>query len=164
MATEIHLVVDDIRSMFNVGAMFRACDIFGVKKLYLGGYTACPPRKEISKTALFADEYVPWEHNAHTWRIVDSLQKNGIHVAAIETEHPGFENKFFSLPDFEPPRRIALLLGNEVRGLPESLLKRVDSIVEIPMYGQKDSLNIAVAAGVALYDIREKLNRLRPLA
>lgn len=147
--TEIYLIAENIRSLFNVGAIFRSADVFGVSKIYLCGYTACPPRKEISKTALRAEEWISWEQQKDTLALVKKLKKNGVYVIALETG-----DKAISLPLFEPRYPLACVVGNEVTGVSEAVLSEVNEIVKIPMLGQKESLNVAIAASIALYGLR----------
>ena len=146
---EIYLVAHNVRSLFNVGAIFRTADVFGVSKIFLGGYTGTPPRNEISKVALGAEEWVPWEHKKHITTLLKQLKKQGILVVALETG-----SRATPLPKLKPRHPLVLVVGNEVKGLPKSILKIADLVVEIPMVGKKESLNVAVAAGIALYALR----------
>lgn len=151
---ELYVVCHNIRSLYNVGSIFRTADATGVTKLYLGGYTGYPPRKEIEKTALGAEGYVPWEHHPQTWRLLARLKAQGVHIVALENN---VRRASLDIYEFAPAFPLALLLGNEVRGLSEAMLRRADRVVHIPMYGRKESLNVAVAFGVAVY----ALNRHR---
>jgi len=151
--SEIYLIAQNIRSLFNIGSLFRCADVFGVAKIYLGGYTACPPRKEISKTALGAEEWVPWEKHWQTHVLVKKLKKQGIKIVVLETG-----SKALALPAFKPDFPMVLIVGSEVNGVSKSLIKLADEVVEIPMIGKKESLNVAVAASVALYDLNLKRN------
>lgn len=148
---KIYLIVDNVRSLFNVGSFFRCADVFGVSKVYLCGYTGCPPRKEISKVALGAEENIAWEHKKDAVRLVKKLKREGIMVVALETT-----SKATSLATFAPTYPLALIVGNEVEGVSRELLTMADKIVEIPMLGKKESLNVSVAAGVALYALRNQ--------
>ena len=146
---EIYLIAYNIRSLFNVGALFRTADVFGVTKVYLTGYTGAPPRREIAKVALGAETWIAWEKKFQTAAVVKDLQRQGVQVLALEiSKHSK------ALPKFKPRFPVALLVGNEVTGLPKRLLDLVDAAVEIPMLGKKESLNVAVAAGIALYALR----------
>ena len=147
---EIYLVVQNVRSLFNVGAMFRCADVFGVNKVYLCGYTGFPPRDQISKTALGADKWISWERKRQTVTLLKKLKKQGVHIIALESGEKGK-----SLSKFKPKFPLALVVGNEVNGITKNIIDLADEVVEIPMLGQKDSLNVAVAAGVALYQLRK---------
>jgi 23S rRNA (guanosine2251-2'-O)-methyltransferase len=142
---EFYVVCQNIRSLFNVGAIFRTSDAFGVDKIYLTGITGRPPRKEISKVALGAEEYISWEYYKQPARLIRELKTKGVTIVALEQ----VAGKTLNLNTWKPTFPLALLLGYEPKGLPKSLLKLADLIVEIPMYGQKESLNVAVAFGVA---------------
>ena len=146
---EIYLVAQNIRSLFNVGALFRCADVFGVIRVYLCGYTGCPPRTEISKTALGAETWIKWEHHRQTHTVLKKLQQQGVRVVALET---GRRSR--PLPKFRPTYPLALVVGNEVTGISPAILKLADAVVQIPMLGHKESLNVAVAAGIALYQLR----------
>ena len=146
---EIYLVAHNIRSLFNVGALFRTADVFGVTKIYLCGYTGTPPRYEISKVALGAESWIAWEHKKQITPLLKNLKNQGVQVVALEI---GKKSK--ALPKFKPKFPLALVVGNEVSGLPKSILDVASVNVEIPMVGKKESLNVAVAAGIALYALR----------
>ena len=133
-----------------MGAFFRTADAAAVTKLYLCGYTGQPPRKEISKVSLGGEENVPWEHHFQTWRVIERLQSKGISVIALEN-NIDFESK--NIWEFRPKFPSALLIGNENSGLSKGLLERVDAIVSIPMFGQKESLNVSVAMGIGVYEL-----------
>ena len=137
------VVLDNIRSRENVGSIFRTADAAGVSKIYLCGITPTPPHKKISKTALGAETYVPWEYHAQTWRLLRKLK-----VIALEQTRDS-QNIF----TFKSKFPIALLLGNEVKGLSSQILKHCDKKIFIPMYGRKENLNVSVAAGGALYQL-----------
>ena len=146
-------ILDDIRSMNNIGSVFRTADAFKVEKMYLCGITATPPHREIQKTALGADETVAWEHVQDVLTIVKDLQKNGYKVAAVEQ----VENSV-SLLDFQPRKgeKYAFIFGNEVFGVNQSVVEQADFCLEIPQYGTKHSLNISVTAGVVAWDFVSK--------
>ncbi len=150
---EFYVVCHNIRSMYNVGAIFRTADATGITKIYLGGYTPCPPKKEISKVALGAELTVPWEHRAQSWRLIDQLKAQGVEVVALENRIEGS----IDYRQYKPKFPLALVLGNEISGVSAGLLKRANAIIHIPMYGRKESLNVAVAFGIAAYE----LNRWR---
>jgi len=145
----LYLIANNIRSLFNVGALFRCADVFGVDKVFLCGYTATPPRKEISKTALGAEGWIAWEHQRQAGRLITNLKRDGVQIVALE-----INKKAIPLPKFQPRFPLALVVGNEVTGVNRSVLKSADAIVKIPMLGRKESLNVAVAAAVALYELR----------
>jgi len=148
---EIYLIAQNIRSLFNVGALFRCADVFGVKKIYICGYTGFPPRKEISKTALGAETWIPWERYWQTHLLIEKLKKQGIKIVVLET---GENSK--SLSEFKPEFPLALVVGSEVKGVSRKILDLADDVVEIPMVGKKESLNVAVAAAIALYQLNLK--------
>ena len=155
---KIYLILDNIRSLHNVGSMFRTADAFGVSKIYLCGYTGRPvdrvgrPVKEIEKTALGAQNTVPWEYVQQGRRVIERLKREKVQTVALENNVSGTA----ALKNFSPRFPVALVLGNEVKGLAHSILSRADAIVSIPMRGKKESLNVAVACGVALYALRHK--------
>ena len=151
----LYLVCENIRSLYNVGAIFRTADAAGVTRLFLCGYTPQPPRGEISKVALGAEENVLWEHHVQSWRLIERLRARGVQIVALENHVS--DKTTLDYREFRPDYPLVLLVGNEVTGLSAGLLRRADSIIELPMYGQKESLNVAVACGIALYE----LNRWR---
>jgi len=148
---EIYLIAQNIRSLFNVGSLFRSADVFGISKIYLCGYTATPPNPKIAKVALGADTFVPWEKYYQTHLLIPKLKKQGVKIYALETG-PRTKN----LTTFKPQFPCALIVGNEVKGISKKILSQADAIVSIPMLGQKESLNVAVAASVALYEFSKK--------
>jgi tRNA G18 (ribose-2'-O)-methylase SpoU len=144
------LVLDNIRSLYNVGSMFRTADGFGVGKIFLCGITGTPEQNGLKKVALGAELVIPWEHRPRTWSVVEQLKREGYYVVGLEKCRGAV-----SLRDFRPPpgRPLALVVGNEVRGLTPALRRRLDATVFIPMRGMKESFNVSVAAGVALYGL-----------
>ena len=146
---DIVLILQNIRSLHNVGSLFRSADVFGVKKMYLCGYTGTPPRSEIAKVALGAETWIPWERASQTYRVLERLRTEGYAIVALETGVPGV-----SIAEATFPARVALIVGNEVRGITSPILLRADTVVHIPLIGKKESLNVSVAAGVALYALR----------
>ena len=152
------LILDDIRSMNNIGSVFRTGDAFKVEKVYLCGITATPPHREIQKTALGADETVTWEHVEDVHCLVKKLQLEGVIVAAVEQ----VENSV-SLLSFEPVKnkKYAFVFGNEVFGVNQAVVEQTDFCLEIPQYGTKHSLNISVTAGVVAWDFVSKILRNR---
>lgn len=149
MPNRIRLLAHNIRSLWNVGSLFRTSDALGVELLYLSGYTACPPKREISKTAIGAETWIPWEKVEDPAACIRSLQKQGWNVVALETGEGTV-----SLERFEPSDRTCLVVGHEVLGIPDDVLSACDVTVRIPMHGKKESLNVSVAAGIALNHIR----------
>ena len=147
-----YIILEDIRSAYNVGAIFRTADASGVCKVFLVGYTPAPidrfgrPQAEIKKTSLSASETMPWETVATTKEVIEKLKADRVVVAAVELA-PGS----VSLKDFKEPENIAYILGNEVEGVSKEALELADVIIELPMLGQKDSLNVSVTAGIVLY-------------
>lgn len=145
---QLHLIANDIRSLENVGAIFRTCDSLGVHKLWLTGYTAAPPDPRIAKVALGADKSVAFEQKTDVLEVINDLQKEGIPVYALELIEGAVDLAKFSAPD-----RMGLLLGTETTGIPPSLLSACDGAVSIVQKGIKESLNVAVAAGIASWAI-----------
>ena len=145
------VLLDNVRSMYNVGAFFRAADGVGLEKLCLCGITAHPPKRAISKTALGAEEVVAWEHDWDTVRMAEGLRCRGFEIAAIETSLQSVD-----LFEWQPKFPVCVAFGNEVEGLRPELLEIADTHVRIPMLGQKTSLNVATAAGVVLYELLRK--------
>lgn len=148
---KILLILDNIRSRENVGSIFRTADAAGVSKIYLCGITPTPPHEKISKTALGAETYVPWEYFRQTSRCLSELKAKSEKLKIVALEQTRESQNIFK---FKPKYPIALILGNEVKGLPPSILKKCDKKLFIPMFGKKESLNVAVAAGIALYAFR----------
>jgi len=142
------LVLPNIRSGHNVGAIFRTADGSGVDKLYITGYTPCPPHTQIDKVSLGAEKWMPWEYYKQAGTLLKKLKKMGYNIVALEQTKVS-KNIF----DWQPKFPIALVLGNEKTGVPKSLLKYCDESVEIPMAGKKNSLNVSVAAGIAMYRV-----------
>lgn len=152
--TPIIIILDDIRSLNNIGSVFRTCDAFLVEKIYLCGITATPPNKEIHKTALGATETVDWEYRENCVETIEELKLQNLEVFAIEQ----VENAIF-LNDFEPlkNKKYALVFGNEVYGVSQEAIKICNGTIEIPQLGTKHSLNIAVSAGIVVWDIFKKM-------
>jgi tRNA G18 (ribose-2'-O)-methylase SpoU len=153
--TPIIIVLDDIRSLHNIGSVFRTADAFLIEKIYLCGITATPPNKEIHKTALGATETVVWEHNANVLDVIQNLKDDNVTVLAIEQ----VESAIF-LQDFkiEKNKKYALVFGNEVYGVSQDAVAICDGCIEIPQLGTKHSLNISVSAGIVVWDLFQKLN------
>ena len=151
--TPIIVVLDNIRSLNNVGAVFRTSDAFLIEKIYLCGITATPPHREIHKTALGATESVDWEYKENTLALVNELKVQGVVVAAIEQAENSVMLDEFSL---DATKKIAIVLGNEVKGVQQEVVSTADYCVEIPQKGTKHSLNISVSCGVVLWDLYQK--------
>lgn len=154
--TPLILILDNIRSLNNVGAVFRTGDAFLVEKIYLCGITATPPHKDIRKTALGATESVEWEYVEDTLALVQKLQQEGVVVVSIEQAEDSIQ-----LNDFTPAsnKTYALVFGNEVKGVQQQVVSASNLVLEIPQYGTKHSLNISVSTGVVIWDLFSKLNK-----
>ena len=149
------LVLDNIRSMHNVGSAFRTCDAFNVERLYLCGITATPPQKEIAKTALGATESVEWEYAEDVVDLAKQLKSDGYVIILVEQTDTSTMLQEF---DFSQYGKIALFVGNEVFGISDGLLPLCDAAVEIPQFGTKHSLNVAVATGIVLWEtVRDRV-------
>ena len=148
------IVLDNIRSMHNVGSVFRTSDAFLVEKLYLCGITAQPPHREIEKTALGATRSVIWEYAQDTTDVVKKLKEEGYEIYAIEQT-----NDSIDLFNFAPDRskKYAFIMGNEVEGVSDNVIKMVDQAIEIPQFGAKHSFNVSVTTGIVLWDYFSKI-------
>lgn len=152
--TPIIVVLDNIRSLNNVGSVFRTSDAFLIEKIYLCGITATPPNKEIHKTALGATESVAWEHVEDTVTLIEKLKAAGVKVASIEqAENSTMLDKF----SVESGKKYAVVFGNEVKGVQQEVVSNSDVCIEIPQLGTKHSLNISVSCGVVLWDLFTKI-------
>ena len=154
--TPIIIILDDIRSLNNIGSVFRTADAFLIEKIYLCGITAIPPNKEIHKTALGATETVAWEYHANVLEVIQQLQKEKFEVYAIEQ----VENSVF-LNDFkiDTNKKYVVVFGNEVFGVSQNAVAICNGTIEIPQLGTKHSLNISVSAGIVIWDLFQKINR-----
>ena len=146
---DFYVILDNIRSLENIGSIFRTADALNVKKIFLCGISGIPPNPKIEKAALGAEKTIPFEYCKQTWRLVDRFKKDKIQVVALE-QH----KKAINYLSFKPKFPIALILGNEVKGISPSILSKADKIIYLPMLGGKESLNVSVAFGVAGYYIR----------
>jgi len=148
------VVLDNIRSLNNIGSIFRTVDAFRVEEIHLCGITACPPQREIHKTALGATDSVDWTYFEKTIDSVNLLKKKGYIILSLEQT-----NESILLPEFEPVqnKKYAIILGNEVKGVEEKIIQSSDFSIEIPQLGTKHSFNVTVSAGIAIYDIALKL-------
>lgn len=152
--TPIVLVLDNVRSMSNVGSMFRTADAFRIQHLYLCGITATPPHREIYKTALGATESMAWTYNSTTKETVLKLRAQGYKIIAVEQAHGSvYLNNF----EVEPAAQYAFIMGNEVDGVSNEIMELVDTCVEIPQFGSKHSFNVSISAGIVLWHIMHKL-------
>lgn len=150
----VYAILHNIRSAHNVGSIFRTADGAGVSKVYLCGYTPTPISNKVSKTALGAEKYLPWEHISQTLKLLEKLKKDGVQIIALEQSQKSFDYRKMKI---RPP--LALLVGNEITGLNKKILSRSDKIMAIPMRGRKESLNVSVAFGVAIYKLLENLRK-----
>ena len=149
------VVLDNLRSLHNIGSIFRTCDAFLVEAIYLCGISACPPHKEIHKTALGAEDSVDWKYFKTAMHAIDHLQANGFAVWGVEQT----ENSVL-LTDFtiETGNRYALVFGNEVRGVDQDVVDHCEGCIEIPQFGAKHSFNVSVSAGIALWECYKQFN------
>jgi len=138
----------NVRSAFNVGSIFRTSDGAGVSQIILGGYSASPPHPKVLKVSLNSEKTVPYENCWQVWRKIDSLKRQGYQIIALEKARQA-KNIF----NFKPKKSAVLILGNEKRGLSKEILKRCDQVLFIPMRGDKESLNVSVAFGIAIYQL-----------
>ena len=153
--TPIIVILDNVRSLNNIGSVFRTADAFLIEKIYLCGITAQPPHKDIQKTALGATETVAWEYAEDVLQVVEKLQKEKTRVFAIEqAEGAVMLNEFQA----QAREKIAVVFGNEVKGVQQKVVSASDGIIEIPQLGSKHSLNIAVSVGVVLWDLFSKIS------
>lgn len=149
---EVAVLLHNIRSSHNVGSIFRTADAAGVKKVYLSGYTPRPvdrfgrEQKEIAKTALGAERFLTWEYAPDAKNIIDRLKREGWTIVAVEQDERSKDYR-----SFDAHEKTLFIFGNEVRGLSPQLIRRCDSVLEIPMAGKKESLNISVSAGIILF-------------
>lgn len=153
--TPIIVVLDNIRSLNNIGSVFRTCDAFLIKRIYLCGITASPPHKDIHKTALGSTETVEWEYAKNTLDVINKLRKENISIISVEQTEDST-----NLNDFGPNvnKTYAVVFGNEVKGVSQQVVDASDIVIEIPQFGTKHSLNISVSAGVVIWDLYSKIN------
>ena len=153
----VYVILDSIRSSYNVGSIFRTSDGVMIKKLFLCGYTPHPPKKEILKTALGATESVEWEYVENAKEVVQKLKSEGIKICALEQTDKSKLHYSVEKTDFP----LALIIGNEISGVSQELIDLCDFAIEIPQYGIKQSLNVAVAYGISVFRLRETYNRIK---
>lgn len=151
----VSVLLDNVRSLYNVGAFFRTLEAAGAERLYLAGITARPPHRGISKTALGAEEILPWTYSPSASPLLDDLHRNGHEIAAVETR-PGAVDLFDWVPRFP----VCLVFGHEVDGIAADVMRRADTFVRIPMLGRKHSLNVATAGGIVVYEVLRKYRML----
>jgi tRNA G18 (ribose-2'-O)-methylase SpoU len=152
----VSIILDNVRSLNNIGSVFRTCDAFRIKKIYLCGITASPPHKDIHKTALGATESVEWEYVKDTVKLVVKLKKSGVGIYSVEQTEGST-----SLDDFTPgfSSEFALVFGHEVRGVDQKVIDMSEGSLEIPQYGTKHSLNISVSAGIVIWEVFRKFQQ-----
>ena len=155
--TPVIAVLENIRSAYNVGSVFRTADAFLLEAIYITGYTSTPPHKEIKKTALGAEDTVEWKHFANADEAIVTLKENGYKVYAVEQV---VSSKMLQQCKFDEDEKIAVVFGNEVSGIELSTIESCDGCIEIPQLGTKHSLNIATAAGVVLWEIVRTRNHI----
>lgn len=153
MKNDFYLILPNIRSAHNVGAMFRTADACDVSKLFLVGYTAEPPKPQIDKVSLGAEQWMPWEKREDLLELLHELKQKDVRIVGLEKTDTSTSIDQLKLNSDAP---LALIVGNEVDGIGPDILEQCADIVHIPMYGKKESLNVSVAAGIALYALRQK--------
>jgi len=152
--TPIIVVLDNIRSLNNIGSVFRTCDAFLIEKIYLCGITAKPPHKDIHKTALGSTDSVAWEYIEDTLELIEKLKDSNIKIISVEqAENATMLNDFTP----QPQTTYAVVFGNEVKGVSQEVVSASDIVIEIPQYGTKHSLNISVSAGIVIWDLFSKM-------
>lgn len=152
--TPIIIVLDDIRSLHNIGSVFRTCDAFLIEKVYLCGITATPPNKEIHKTALGATDTVEWAYSKDVLEVIKQLKEDGVSIQSVEqVENSVMLNEF----KVQETTKYALVFGNEVKGVSQAVVDLSDGVIEIPQLGTKHSLNISVSAGIVIWDLFQQM-------
>jgi len=149
MEKPFFVICDSIRSLENIGSIFRTADALGVSKIFLCGISGKPPHHKISKTALGAEETIPFEHYRQISRLIDKLKNQKVQIVALEQHKKAVDYR-----KFKPHFPLALIIGNEVKGISKKILKKSDKIIFLPMQGLKESLNVSVAFGIAGYKIK----------
>lgn len=148
---DFYVICDNIRSLENIGSIFRTADALKVTKIYLCGISGTPPNHKISKTALGAEKDIPFEYQKQTLRLIKQLKKDTISIISLEQS-----KKSVDYAKFKPKFPLALVIGNEVKGVSKSILKHSDAIIDLPMLGKKESLNVSVSFGIAGYELNKK--------
>ena len=152
------VILDEVRSLHNIGSVFRTSDAFLVERIYLCGITATPPHPEMHKTALGAEDTVDWKYVKHTLEAVEELHNEGYTVLAIEQVEG---STMLDELELEPDKKYAIVMGNEVKGVQQEVIDACDGCIEIPQYGTKHSLNVSVTAGIVLWEFANKLIKFR---
>ena len=152
------VILDEVRSLHNIGSVFRTSDAFLVERIYLCGITATPPHPEMHKTALGAEDTVDWKYVKHTLEAVDELHNEGYTVLAIEQVEG---STMLDELELEPDKKYAIVMGNEVKGVQQEVIDACDGCIEIPQYGTKHSLNVSVTTGIVLWEFANKLIKFR---
>ena len=156
--TPLIIILDNIRSLNNIGSVFRTADAFLVQKIYLCGITAQPPHKDIQKTALGATDSVDWEYAENTIDVITKLHNEGVFIASIEQAELAVDLNDFSV---QKEMTYAVIFGNEVKGVQQKVVSASDIVIEIPQFGTKHSLNISVSVGVVVWDLFVKMRNVR---
>ncbi|TSC94166.1 MAG: TrmH family tRNA/rRNA methyltransferase [Parcubacteria group bacterium Licking1014_1] len=150
MGKDFYVICDNIRSLENIGSIFRTADALAIDKIYLCGISGRPPHHKISKTALGAEKTIPFEHHKQISRLIDKLKKDKIQIVALEQA-----KNAVIYTKFKPNFPLALIIGNEIKGISKRILKKADKIIYLPMQGKKESLNVSVAFGITGYEINK---------
>lgn len=149
------IILDSIRSLNNVGSVFRTCDCLGIGKIYLCGITGKPPHRDIHKTSLGAENSIEWHYFESIALLLEQLKMEGFQLCALEQT-----DKSIDIREFDPINKpIALIIGNEIEGVSNDAIALCDTVLEIPQFGTKHSFNVAVSAGIALWEIKKKMER-----
>lgn len=159
MNKPFYLILPNIRSCHNVGSFFRTADAFGVSKIFLVGFTACPPKKEIDKVSLGAETWVPWEYMASLDECLARIREEQCLLVGLEQSPASVDLAAWNIPEADTEKGIALIVGNEVTGIAPEVLTVCDVVVHIPMLGKKESLNVSVAGGIALWELSQKIQK-----
>jgi len=147
------IILDSVRSLNNVGSVFRTCDCLGIGKIYLCGITGKPPHRDIHKTSLGAENSIEWHYFESIVRLLEQLKNEGYRICALEQT-----DKSIDIREFDPLNKpIALIIGNEIEGVSNEAIALCDTVLEIPQFGTKHSFNVAVSAGIALWEIKKKM-------
>ena len=153
--TRLIIILDNVRSLNNIGSVFRTCDAFLIEKIYLCGITASPPHKDIHKTALGSTESVEWEYFKNISELLIELKKDNVHIWSVEQADKSKKLTNFNI---EKDLKHALIFGNEVKGVSEEAINLSNEVIEIPQFGTKHSLNISVCSGILIWEFYKKLN------
>ncbi|RZP05484.1 MAG: TrmH family RNA methyltransferase [Flavobacteriales bacterium] len=153
--TRLIIILDNVRSLNNIGSVFRTCDAFLIEKIYLCGITASPPHKDIHKTALGSTESVEWEYFKNISELLMELKKDNVHIWSVEQADKSKKLTNFNI---DKDLKHALIFGNEVKGVSEEAINLSNEVIEIPQFGTKHSLNISVCSGILIWEFYKKLN------